>query len=296
MMAVAGNRRYGFATTDSQGRFTMNVPDGVDTELEAYTDRGGQQRVEVVEREPLVVRYSGDSQAKAADADRELKPEVVLTGRVLFGGKPLSGVKLTLNRGIPVEMNVPRSGKSSARRATGMRHEKVANAVTDAEGQYALSGLRAGDPYQIEVKPPFAAFDPRWHHQSPWGPKLADDAKYETMLPDMNLLKLTPSLAGRVVDPDGKPVAGATVSAQLRDGHTSIPRMSRSGPAPWTETDQEGRFKLQQLPDEPLAIMAYIKPKGKDLRIRFPAKVNAELNQQDLRIVLDPSLVEEEEE
>lgn len=294
LMAVAGNRRYGFATTDSRGRFTMNVPDGVQTSIEVYTDQRGTEPVTVVEREPLVVRYSRESQAKAADAERELKPDVVLTGRVLSEGKPLAGVALTLMRGIPVEMNVPRSGTSPTRRATGMRREKVGSAVTDAEGQYALTGLKTGEPYQIEVKPPFAAFDPRWHHQSPWGPKLSDDAKYETTLPDIKLLKLTQSLAGRVVDPEGKPVVGATVSAQLRDGHTSIPRMTRSGPTPWTETDQEGRFKLQQLPDEPLAIMAYIRPKS-DNRIRFPAKVNAEMNQQDLRIVLDPSLVEEEE-
>ncbi|MGH7137527.1 MAG: hypothetical protein ACREHD_17415 [Pirellulales bacterium] len=30
--------------------------------------------------------------------------------------------------------------------------------------------------------------------------------------------------------------------------------------------------------------------------IRFPAKVNAELNQHDIRIVLDPSLAKEEEQ
>jgi hypothetical protein len=101
-------------------------------------------------------------------------------------------------------------------------------------------------------------------------------------------------LAGKVVDPDGNSVAGAQVSAMLRDGHTSLSRTSTAGPPPWTETDKEGRFKLQQLPDEPLTIMAYIRTKGGG-QIRFPAKVNVELNQQDIRIVLDPSLVEEEE-
>lgn len=98
-----------------------------------------------------------------------------------------------------------------------------------------------------------------------------------------------------MVDPDGKPVEGATVSAQLREGSVFLPRLLMSAPPPWTETDQEGRFKLQQLPDEPLAIMAYIRRSKEGGPIRFPANVNAEMNQQDIRIVLDPSLVEEEE-
>lgn len=175
-----------------------------------------------------------------------------------------------------------------------MRIQKVASIETDADGRYRLSGLKAGDSYQIGVKPPFPAADPAWRHQLPWIPKLPDNAKGDVALPDMTLRRLNQSLAGRVIDPNGKPVEGAQVSAMLRDGHTSIARMSMSGPPPWTETDQEGRFKLQQLPDEPLALMAYIKSKAGG-QIRFPAKVNVELNQQDIRIVLDPSLVDEEE-
>jgi hypothetical protein len=174
-----------------------------------------------------------------------------------------------------------------------MRIEKVTSIQTDADGRFRLTGLKAGDSYQIDVRATFPAADPSWHHQSPWMPKLPDNAQGEVPLPDLNLRKLTQSLSGIVVDPDGNPVAGATVSAQLRDGYTSISRSSRSGPPPWTETDKEGRFKLQQLPDEPLALMAYIRSKEGG-RIRFPAKVNVELNQKDIRIVLDPSLVEEE--
>lgn len=73
--------------------------------------------------------------------------------------------------------------------------------------------------------------------------------------------------------------------------------MSRTpitGPAPWTDTDKDGRFELKQLPDEPLGIMAYMQPKGADRTIRFPARLKVDLNQQDIRIVLDPSLTEED--
>ncbi|HVW36573.1 MAG TPA: carboxypeptidase-like regulatory domain-containing protein, partial [Pirellulales bacterium] len=278
VMAVDGGRRYGFAKTDAEGRFTMNVPDGIETAIEVYSDGRGQEPVTVIKQDPLVVRYDVGSQTQAMEAERAKKADVGLTGRVLVGGKPLAGVRLTLSRILP----------------TTRRYQKVTSVETGADGGYSLTGLKAGDSYQIEVRPPFPAADPAWQHQLPYLPKLPDNAQGEVALPDLKLRKLTQALAGKVVDPDGKPVAGATVSAQLRDGFTSIPRLTRSGPPPWTETDHEGRFRLQQLPDEPLALMAYIHPKEGG-EIRFPAKLNVELNQQDIRIVLDPSLAEEEE-
>jgi hypothetical protein len=283
VMAIAGNRRYGFAKTDAEGRFTMRVPDGVETEIEVFTKDRGQEPVTVVERAPLVVRFGGDAAAAARQAERDTQLDVNLTGRVLFDGKPLAGVKLSLKRGEPV-----------GARAGGMRLLDADSTETDAEGNYRLSGVKAGESYQITVKPPFPATDAAWKHQLPWIPKLPGNAEGEVALPDMNLRKLTQSLAGKVVDPDGNPVKGAKVSAMLSDGVTSLARTSLSGPAPWGETDKDGRFKLQQLPDEPLMIMAYISSKAGG-RIRFPAKVKAELNQQDIHIVLDPSLVEEEE-
>jgi uncharacterized GH25 family protein len=294
VMAVDGGRRYGSTKTDSEGRFTMNVPDGVETAIEIYSRERGQEPVTVVTQDPLVVRYTAGESAQAVDAEREKKADVTLVGRVLSSGKPLARVKLILSRYIAVEPPRALANPSRARQGTTMHSLHVASAETDGDGRYRLAGLKAGDSYQIEVKPPFLAADPAWQHQLPYIPKLPDNAQGEVDLPDMKLRKLTQTLAGKVVDPDGKPVVGATVSAMLRDGITSIARIARSGPAPWTETDQEGRFKLQQLPDEPLAIMAYIRPKAGG-PIRFPAKVNVELNQQDIRILLDPSLTEEEE-
>ncbi|TWU45653.1 hypothetical protein Q31b_08290 [Novipirellula aureliae] len=83
------------------------------------------------------------------------------------------------------------------------------------------------------------------------------------------------------------------MTAQLRSGQ-HLARMTRSGPPPWTKSDHQGRFSLKELPDEPLSIMAYFaNPKGGP--IRFPAKLDVDLHQQDIRIVLDPSLQEDEE-
>lgn len=293
VIAFAGNRRYGFAKTDAEGQFTMRVPDGVETQIEVYTEERGQEPVTVVEREPLVVRFDGDALAATRQAERNKKPDVILTGRVLSEGKPLSGVKLSLQRGEPVELPAGLPGGAGQRRG-GMRMLDADNAVTDDEGAYRLSGVKAGEPYKVMVIPPFPAIDPTWKHQSPYIPKLPDDAAGEVALPDMNLRKLTQTLAGTVVDPDDNPVEGAIVFAKLLEGFMSLPHTSQTAQPPWTMTDKKGRFKLQQLPDEPLKLMAYMPTKGGG-PIRFPAKVDAELNQQDIRLVLDPSLVEAEE-
>lgn len=61
------------------------------------------------------------------------------------------------------------------------------------------------------------------------------------------------------------------------------------------ETDKQGRFELSPLPDVPLELMAYLRPTDGDYTIRFPARVKPRPGQQDIRIVLDPSLVDEEE-
>ena len=103
-----------------------------------------------------------------------------------------------------------------------MRMDHIAKTVTDTDGRFRLTGLKAGDSYQIEVKPSITAHDPAWQHQSPWMPKLPDNASGEVKLPDVKLIKLTQSLAGQVVDPDGKPVEGAQVSAMLHDGFQGV--------------------------------------------------------------------------
>ena len=110
----------------------------------------------------------------------------------------------------------------------------------------------------------------------------------EVTLPDVKLLKLTQSIAGVVVDPDGNPVEGATITAQLRKG-SGLGRLTKSGPPPWTESDHEGKFQLKELPDTPLSIMAYFSnPKGG--RIRSPSTLKVDMNQKDIRIELDPAL------
>ena len=93
--AVNENRRYGFAETDSEGHFTMRVPDGVETEIVVFTDKRGQDAVDVVQKDPLVVRYSIDPHEDDFEKTRATKSDVILTGRVLSDGNPLAGVPIS---------------------------------------------------------------------------------------------------------------------------------------------------------------------------------------------------------
>ena len=96
-------------------------------------------------------------------------------------------------------------------------------------------------------------------------------------------------VSGTVVDLDGQPVAGVTVSAWEQGAGGSVAFGSRGAPPP---TDANGRFQINDLPNVPLKLMAYITPPEprKERSIRFPATVNVEPNETDVRIVLDPKL------
>ena len=288
LMASKGNRRYGFGKSDAEGRFTMRVPDGVDTQIVVYLETRDSlliQAVQVVQKDPLVVKYIPDDSEKEMEAKRAPMPDVTLSGRILVSGEPIADVPVILKRGVPVSLG--------SKERTGTRYDQVSKTKTDEKGNYRLSGLKAGDRYQIEIDPPFPAADPNWRHQSPYIQNLPNNAQGEVVLPDVKLLKLTQSIAGIVVDPEGRPVKGATIIVQLRSGEF-LARLTASGPPPWTESDRQGRFQLKELPEEALTITAYFSnPKGG--RLRFPAMLDVDMNQQDIRIVLDPSLLEEEE-
>jgi hypothetical protein len=274
--------------------------------INAVTDDEGQFEFAGLDpRDPYVVAAIRDGSAAFVTIDGQadqppnetrvvethlvLEPAVTLTGRVMFEAKPLPGVKLMLNRHEP------------------QRTREIQTVTTDDDGQFRLSGLKADDSYLIQVEPPFPAGDASWRYQSPNIQKLPDNAAGEIKLPDMNLRRLNQSLSGVVIDPDGKPIAWAGVHVMLRDGYVHVRHTMRSGPLPWTETDLDGRFELEQLPDEPLSLIAQLKttqdtpvgipggPRRPSRARQPPAHVNVEMNQQDIRIVLDPSLVEEEE-
>ncbi|HEY1379398.1 MAG TPA: carboxypeptidase regulatory-like domain-containing protein, partial [Gemmataceae bacterium] len=208
------------------------------------------------------------------DQDFTLDPGVTLSGRVLHDGKPRAGVVMKLVRSIPLG-----DGRSA-------RSSECGECTTDVDGRYRVGGLKAGDRYFFMIEDPAGMADPGWHYQSPYIQTLRPGAD-EVKLPDVKLMSRAQTLRGVVVDPQGKPVAGLTVSARLGNGQ-SLSR-PQTGPPPWTETDERGRFELRQLPDQPLELMIYRRSPG-GTRIRYPAVVRPAVNAQDIRAVFDPTL------
>ncbi len=96
------------------------------------------------------------------------------------------------------------------------------------------------------------------------------------------------SIAGIVVDPDGKPVEGANVNAFLRA--SPLPQQI-PGALPAQPTGKDGRFTLRGMPNLPLTLKAFLMPAGPNSRWgEFDAVADVEPGQTDVRIVLDPRL------
>jgi beta-lactamase regulating signal transducer with metallopeptidase domain len=205
-----------------------------------------------------------------------------VVGRVTRAGRPVSGVSVRLLRSGP-----PAAGEE------GVRFSLSAQAVTDAEGKYQLAGLTKGDRYYVDVDPQQDAEVRDWQYTMPYSHTVGVENGETIELPDAELKSNAQTLMGVVVDPDGKPVEGITVSARLASGgYLSRPQ---NGPPPWTKTNGQGRFKLTHLPDDSISLMAY---KGNPAggRIRHPSHATPEMNASDIRIVFDPTLLEEPED
>ena len=219
-----------------------------------------------------------------AEFERGLEPmgDVTLIGRVLKDGQPRAGVSMTLYGSMPGEPN--RIGQDP--------RDEV---ETDEDGRYAVGGLSVGDRYYFRVRPGDGSADPGWNHQYPYISEVKAGASTFVRLPDIRLIDRGQHLSGIVVDPEGRPVAGVTVSARDAIANGLYISALESGPEPWTETDDRGRFALQQLPDQSIELAVY-RPNPEGGPILHPAKTRPDRDQDDIRIVFDPTLTEEPED
>jgi len=204
----------------------------------------------------------------------KLMAGVQLSGRVMKRGQPVPGITLEMNRTLPGQQD---------------SFQPFTRITTDREGRFLVGGFEPGDGYQFEVLMRDGSTVPDWHHESPFIQLIAETQEGVLELPDINLIVTSQSLSGRVVDPDGNPVSGISVSARTKGG-VALARRERT-PPPWTETDLAGEFQLNQLPDEAIELMAYKRnPAGG--RILYPVHLETDFNQTGIRIVLDPRLLE----
>jgi protocatechuate 3,4-dioxygenase beta subunit len=256
------------AATDAEGRFQITGLSPRQAINLVALASGGEARLKVegAPDHPL-------NQTRAKDVEMTLEPGVVLSGRVLHKGKPRPGVVMKLRHSLGKQSN---------------RYIAAGETTTDAEGRYRLVGPRAGDQYMLDVGDPDGMVDPGWPYQL-WVLQTIPAGRAEIDLPDVNLITRNQTLRGVVVDPQGKPVPGITISARIADkGRGSIHGPVRNF-QPWPNTGADGKFEIARLPDEPIELMAYrANPKGG--RILYPVNFRARLNQQDIRIVFDVTL------
>ncbi len=274
------------ARTDSAGRFTVKVPEGMESTFEVFDEKTAQPRpATIVQKNPLILRYV--ALQPVVDPERAKKADVTLTGRVLSEGKPLAGVGLTLNRQSEVEPMPDRDNPTGPAIGYSSRTLQTIRTKSDSYGRYRLSGLKAGDEYAIDIVAdyPLANLDWKFQHRTT---KLEEQAKGDISLPDLNLRKFTQTLGGIVVDSAGKPVSGVHVGVSRQNEFLMIPRRLKTGSPPWTTTDNAGQFHLERLPDVPLQIVVTIPPEKPQPKTGPFAMQAADMNQQNIRVVVGP--------
>lgn len=255
------------ARTDEQGRFRLaGLFPNNSTDIAVSTQFASEFKTIEAAKEDVEIRQE--------DLQITLHEGIRLTGRVIKNGKPVAGLKIELDR------NVVGQKVSSA---------VFPSATTDQDGRYEIGGLNPGDMYNLRLLTKDGSVAAGWMYQNPYRQKVAQDQTGVVEIPDAVLIGSNQSLSGFVVDREDRRVVGLTVSAQLKNGR-SIARKDKGSP-PWGDTDQNGEFKLQKLPEEPIELMIYKRGPG-GTTIRYPVRIVTQMNQTGIRIVYDLSLLD----
>lgn len=207
-------------TTDPKGRFRIERLGGGGFQVWAEHPSfaaAPRQRIEIPEKP-----------AEIALGDVRLVAAAFLEGRVTDErGAPVAGASVTLR---------PVDGDFMA------FHEgpPVEPVQTGADGQFRSGHVAAGTRVNVSVEHP-GYVDAH-----------APGVEVPRAEPLLVTLQAGRSLSGRVVDPSGKPVAGARLTPSPETGLGSFAIQSLRGPR--TESDGSGRFLLDGLSPGPLAL------------------------------------------
>ena len=146
-------------------------------------------------------------------------------------------------------------------------------AVTAADGSFALEDLAPGRTLDLVVTHPG------------FGPTSAPGVAVPTPTPLRVVLRPTARVSGRVLDPDGKPVAGATVAVSEDARELSSSRSMGGGPKQGI-ADDEGGFAFADVAPGPFELSADA-PQHQSAELRgLEVKPGQELS--GLEIVLPP--------
>jgi len=251
--------------TDEAGRFHFSgFSPYSSVQISSWTESGSAE--EVISRN----RDEKFTDRLIENIELEMYSGATLTGRLITNGDPAQNITVKLTKSLPHD-GVPN------------KFQMVSEKTTDEAGNYKFNGLLKEDTYQIEINVP--GYIEIRDMSREFGSTVKSHATIH--VPDIRLVTNQQRLSGKVVDPEGNPVAGITVGASLV--YVGDLSRRRNGEPPWNTSDEEGRFSLTDLPDEPITLMAYrANPAGGT--IRYSVKVHPELNAGDIRIVYDPKL------
>ena len=210
------NTRSVHVTTDTHGEFVLgNLAPKSQVKVTASRRLGDESETATVdsagEGGPVTVRV-------------RMRPTASVSGRVLdSSGRPLAGASVQVKgRVVNEEMTV----------GSGFVFDGMEEIRTDRDGRFKTAArIPIGYGYRIEAHAP--GYRPA---ESVWVDPPGID------IPDVKLRRMVGMrvVSGRVIDPAGKPVAGAEVF-QSGDG----PKKTRGN------TDADGRFQVSDIPNAP---------------------------------------------
>jgi beta-lactamase regulating signal transducer with metallopeptidase domain len=219
------------ATTDAKGRFPLpELKVGETANLNVAATGFLPTRYEVE------VTYTGFDYVISDGWPIQLARPTKIVGRVLGpDGKPLADAPLSLDTWVHLPQN---------RASTG----NYAQAVTDAEGWFTLDQIPPGSHvlYYPGQAPP--SITPKGAYAIPpkgvYGALVVEPTDGQQLSGlVLDLSKSTASIEGRVFGPDGKPMAGASVSGSWFHQWKGM----SGGTGPYlssTSTDADGRYKI----------------------------------------------------
>ena len=174
----------------------------------------------------------------------DLKPAVLVEGRVTLDGKPVPGATMSIQKSKSEPISV---GNATAVRAIPLERQTT---ITDREGIYRVA-VESGEntTASLNVAPNLSI-----RPLISLGAKREPNGKY--VVPTYELRTEQGEIAGRVIDQDGQPIEGARVSVR---------RMPGLEPSMWvghveesrSKTDSKGFFNLKHVPEGDFQLLVF---------------------------------------